>query len=180
MSIYSDRCTAMTDAQDKNEDFRRKALHLAGSFADALHKYFGAPKSWVRDVDAQKTNSPYVSAVPVDENGDEYRSDTPPLAAMSFTPDSFYRFKLVLVHESSTESYPKNLHIIPCGVRPENDGSCKLFVELPGIPQHRVFHCPALYVRNDGKAFICNYDAPVKYYVELVKSWFSFDPFEAK
>lgn len=180
MSIYSDLCTAMTNAQDKNKDFRRKAQSMASSFADALHKHIGAPESWSLEVDGHKKDNPYVSAVPVDENGAEYRADTPSLAAMSFTQDNFYRFKIVLVLERSPESFPKNLHMIPCGVRPEKDGSCMLFVELPGIPQHRVFHCPSLDVRNDGALLYCNYDAPVQYCVELVKAWFSFDPFEVK
>ena len=180
MSIYSDLCTAMTDAQDKNEDFRRKAQSMASSFADTLHKHIGAPKSWSLEVDGHKKDNPYVSAVPVDENGAEYRAETPSLAAMSFTQDNFYRFKLVLVLERSPESFPKNLHMIPCGVRPEKDGSCMLFVELPGIPQHRIFHCPVFDVPKKDTTSRCDYDAPMKYCVELVRAWFSFDPFEAK
>lgn len=180
MSIYSDLCTVMADTQDKNEDFRRKAQSMAGSFADALHKHIGAPKSWVLEVDGHKTDNPYVSAVPVDENGVEYRADTPSLAAMSFTQDNFYRFKLVLVLERSPESFPKNLHMIPCGVRPEKDGSCMLFVELPGIPQHRIFHCTAFDPLKKSAAQHIDYTTPVEYCVELVNTWFSFDPFGAK
>ena len=180
MSIYSDLCIAMTDAQDKNEDFRRKAQSMASAFADALHKHIGAPKSWSLEVDGHKTDNSYVSAVPVDENGAEYKAGTPSLAAMSFTQDNFYRFKLVLVLERSPESFPKNLHMIHCGVRPEKDGSCMLFVELLGIPQHRIFHCTLLDIRNDGALLYWNYEDPSKYCVELVKAWFSLDPFEAK
>lgn len=180
MSIYSDLCNAMKDAQAKNEDFRRKAQNMAVSFSDALRKYIDAPTSWVREIDEHKTEEPYVFAVPIDENGVEYKVGTPPLADMSFTQDNFYRFKLVLVLERSPESFPKNLHMIPCGVRPEKDGSCMVFVELPGIPQHRIFHCPILDVSKAGGTPPCDYNAPVKYCVELVKTWFSFDPFGAK
>jgi hypothetical protein len=168
----------MKDCDDRDHQFCQMAQGMAVSFAEALREYIGAPTSWLKEVDEKKFVVPYISAVPVDENWNEFQDQQYPTPNMSFTENNFYQFKISMTLEYSADSYPKQEYVVHCGVKPKKMGGCLLFVGMPGTPLHKNFHCSLSAAQEGENKSNQNFKAPIRYCIKLIMDQLSYDPFE--
>ena len=164
MSIFEELCHSMQEAEKRQHDFFTTARNMSFDFADCLRNYMESPEKWMNLEEIGKPNpdtKQYIYPVSVDKHGNEVDNDGHPFANMYVTSDKFYLFKIAVTLEKGTKIYPKAVYKLACGVRPQANNKCRLFVAYTfgDDPHKKELQC------DNSTGFV----EPSKYAVELLQ-----------
>ena len=172
MSLFQQLCESMQEAEKRQYAFFDAARRMSFHFAESLREHIDAPREWATPTDAEKPDpktGPYITPIPVDEHWNEVQREGHPFASMYINKDKFFLFHLMVMLERGEKIFPKSVYKFKCGVRPQANDSCLLFVAHAhgGDQQIKEFPC------DKDSGFI----EPAKYVVQLLRQLLEADIF---
>ena len=170
-SVFQSLCESLAEQNHKNNQFRKAAHCMSGAFCSALRVYMNAPEKWFTKENEERS---YVSLRQVNERWEVIESAISPVSSMRFV-NNFYIFQIVVVLEPAQNSSQKDIYAFNCGIKPQSELVCRLFIEKPGTQERNEFECSP--TENPGDNARTDFSEPVEHVVDLLREMVAVDPF---